>query len=133
MLGFINIFNLYVQLSVICKKVITNSMSFQEKSKCTSVYCEQYWTNILLFLLLLQGIIIITVIVIRYPRRVYRDLPVCTFVRAQTASPLYKFYFLTDCHETSHTCSQTSSLVRVRKWASQVTCNPPIIGGFRLP
>ena len=38
-------FNPDVQLSVICKKVIAISMSFQEKSKCTSVYCEQYWTK----------------------------------------------------------------------------------------
>ena len=60
-----------------------------------------------------------------YPRRVYRDLLVrmfirtfvCVFVRSfvrvPTASPLYRLHFLTDCHETSHTCSQTSTLVRV--------------------
>ena len=30
------------------------------------------------------------------------------------ASPLYRLYFLSNCQETSHTCSQTSSLVRVR-------------------
>ena len=47
---------------------------------------------------------------------------ICPYVR--TGTPLYKL-FLTDCHETSHTCSQTSSLIRIRKWASQVTCKPP--------
>ena len=52
----------------------------------------------------------------------------------ETASPLYRLHFLTDCHETSHMCSQTSSLVGVRKWASQVPCNPPhLIGGFCPP
>ena len=29
------------------------------------------------------------------------------------ASPLYRLYSLSDCHETSHTCSQTSYLLRV--------------------
>ena len=43
----------------------------------------------------------------------------------ETSSPLYRLHFLTDCHEISHTCSQTSSLVRVLKWVSQVTCNLP--------
>ena len=68
-----------------------------------------------------------------YPRRGYRDLPVRTYVRmyvrsficVPTVSLLYRLHFLTDCHETSHTCSQASSLVRVRKRASQVTYNPP--------
>ena len=45
MFGFINTFNLDVQLCVICKKVVTNSMSFQKKSKCISVHCKQYWTK----------------------------------------------------------------------------------------
>ena len=44
----------------------------------------------------------------------YIHLYVHSLVRVQTASPLYRLHFLTDCHETSHTCSQTSSLVRVR-------------------
>ena len=35
------------------------------------------------------------------------------FVRVPTASLLYRLHFLTDCDETSHACSQTSSLVRV--------------------
>ena len=63
-----------------------------------------------------------------YLCRVFRDLLVhslCSFVHVPTASLLYKLHFLTDCHETSHTCSQTSSLVRVRTWASQITCNLP--------
>ena len=70
-----------------------------------------------------------------YPRRVYRDLPVHSFVCVPMASPLCRLHFLTDCDETSHTYSQTSSLVRVRKWASQVTCKPPppLIGGFCSP
>ena len=37
-----------------------------------------------------------------YPRRVYRDLPVRSFARGQTASPLCRLHFLTNCHETSH-------------------------------
>ena len=41
----------------------------------------------------------------------------------ETASLLYRLHFLTDCHKISHIYSQTSSLVRVQKWASQVTCN----------
>ena len=56
----------------------------------------------------------------------YRGM--CPYVRSflcvPTASLFYRLHFLTNCDETSHTCSQTASLVWVRTWASQVTCNP---------
>ena len=48
-----------------------------------------------------------------------------SFVRVPMASPLYRHHFVTDCRKTSHTCSRTSSLLRVRTWVWQVTCSPP--------
>ena len=71
---------------------------------------------IISIIIIIIGIVIIVIIfIIPLQGRLYRDLPVCTYIRTfvhtQTVSLLYRLHFLTDCHETSHTCSQTSSFV----------------------